>query len=239
MRWAMRRFAGEESARDLVGGEPADQAKRQRRARLGGQHRMAGNEDEAQKLIADIVVHGGFEVLDPGIALTLEVAADLLVLAREHPVAADAVDGAALGRGHQPGAGIVRDAGPRPFGQRDHAGILRQLFCQADVAHHPGQARDEPGPFDPEDRLDCLMGFGRRHLPRLREGAGATQAAAGTAGLSGRPSFRDCGRAARRPPGSRPRRSRRCRRPAGSRSRSGRASDWDSASPTRPPRPGP
>ena len=42
-----------------------------------------------EKLIADIVVHGRFEVLDPGIARTLEVAADLLVLAREHAAAAD------------------------------------------------------------------------------------------------------------------------------------------------------
>ena len=53
----------------------------------------------------------------------------------------------------------------RPFGQRDHAGVLRQFFGQADVAHHPGQARDEPGPFDPEDRLDRLMGFAAAMSP--------------------------------------------------------------------------
>lgn len=39
-------------------------------------------------------------------------------------------------------------------------GVLRQLFGQGHVPHHPGQARDKAGLFDPEDRLYGLMGFG-------------------------------------------------------------------------------
>ena len=62
--------------------------------------------------------------------------------------------------------GLLGIAALRPFGEGGHEGVLRQLLGQAHVPHHPGQARDEPGPLDPEDRLDRLMGFGRRPLPR-------------------------------------------------------------------------
>ena len=61
------------------------------------------------------------------------------------------------------GAGIFRNSALRPCGQGRHDGVLRQLFGQAHVPHHPGQAGDELGSFDPEDRLDRLMGFDRRH----------------------------------------------------------------------------
>ena len=152
-------FVRQEGAGDLVGGQPADQAQRQRRARLGRQHRVAGGEDQAQQLIADVVVERRLDVLDAGVAFVLEVAADLGVLARLHLVAAELVDRPALGRGHQPGAGVLRNPGLRPFGERGHQRVLRQLFGQADVAHHPGQARDQPGLLDPEDGLDCVVGF--------------------------------------------------------------------------------
>jgi hypothetical protein len=33
---------------------PSDQPQRQRQAGLGGQHRMAGNEDEAQQIVSDV-----------------------------------------------------------------------------------------------------------------------------------------------------------------------------------------
>ncbi len=130
---------------------------------------MAGGEDQSQQFIAEVVVQGGLEVFDASIAFILEVAADLVVLLRQHLVAAEPIDGPALGRGHQPGAGIVRDAGLRPFGERGDERVLRQLFGEAHVAHHAGEARDEPGLFDAEDRFDRVMGFGRSpHVPLKR-----------------------------------------------------------------------
>ncbi len=56
------RLGDQEGARDLVGGQAADQAQRQGHARLGGEHRMAGGEDEAQQVVADVVVERGIEV---------------------------------------------------------------------------------------------------------------------------------------------------------------------------------
>ncbi len=33
-------------------------------------------------------------------------------------------------------AGIGRNAGPGPFGQGNHQGVLRQFLCEVDVARH-------------------------------------------------------------------------------------------------------
>src|SRR5688572_19110077 len=51
--------------------------------------------------------------------------------------------------------------------------------ARVDGAARPGSP-PEPGLFDPEDRLDRLMGFGRRHVSRFREERGARQVAAAT-----------------------------------------------------------
>ena len=51
-----RRLGDEERARDLVGRQAAEQAQRERDARLGRQHRMAGGEHEPQQVVADVVV---------------------------------------------------------------------------------------------------------------------------------------------------------------------------------------
>ena len=57
-----RRLGDEEGARDLVGRQAAEQAQRQRDARLGREHRVAGGEDEAQQVVADVVVERRVEV---------------------------------------------------------------------------------------------------------------------------------------------------------------------------------
>ena len=46
----------EERARNLGGGEPADEAQGERGARLGGQKRMARQEDESQQVITDDLI---------------------------------------------------------------------------------------------------------------------------------------------------------------------------------------
>ena len=197
---------------------------------------MTGGEDQAQQLVADIVVHGRLDRRDAGLVLFRKVAADLGVLAREHPVAPQSVDGPALGRSVQPGAGIGRNPGSRPIRQGRDEGILRQLLGQAHVAHHPGQAGDEPCPLDPEDRLDRSVGFGCRHSHAQ---GGVERPGTRQARLIGPRSSRDAAFPARRFPVSRHRRNPPSRKTGGSRSRSGRTSGWDSASPTRPPRPCP
>ena len=153
-----RRLRDEERARDLVGGQAAEQAQRQRDARLGGEHRMAGGEHEAQEIVADVVVERGVEVRHGRLLLDLELVAELLVLALEQLVAAQAIDGAMLGGRHQPGAGVVRDARLRPALERGDQRVLRQLLGQADVAHDAREAGDELRRLDPPDRVDRAMG---------------------------------------------------------------------------------
>ena len=52
----------EKGAGDFVGGEAAEQAEGERDAGFGGEHGMAGDEDEAQEVVADVVVERGVEV---------------------------------------------------------------------------------------------------------------------------------------------------------------------------------
>ena len=47
---------------DLVGGEAGEQLQRERHARLGRQHRVARGEDQAQQVVADIVIQGFVEI---------------------------------------------------------------------------------------------------------------------------------------------------------------------------------
>ena len=64
-----RRLRHQERARDLLGGQPAEQAQRERDARLGREHRMAGGEHEAQQVVADVVVERGVEIGPAGLLL--------------------------------------------------------------------------------------------------------------------------------------------------------------------------
>ena len=59
---------------------------------------VAGGKNQAQQLVAKIIVHGGLDVLGAGVALVRQIVADLGMLAREHPVAAQRVDGGAWPR---------------------------------------------------------------------------------------------------------------------------------------------
>src|SRR6266571_2292514 len=149
-----RRLAGQERPGDLVRGQAADQAERERRPCLGGQDRVAGDEDEAEQVIADVVVHLVDVRLAGRLGLRFHVTAylpQLLVVAGAAP---DQVDGAMLRGRHQPGAGPVRDTLDGPLLQRDHQGVLREFLRRADVAGDAGQAGDEAGRFDSPDRLD-------------------------------------------------------------------------------------
>src|SRR5262245_12008063 len=128
---------------------------------------MAGYEYQAQKVIADVVVESSVEIRHGPLAVRLELATELLMLALDELVPAQVVDRAIFRRGHEPGARVVRDARDRPPLQRDDERVLRQLLGEADVAQHPNEAGDEPRLLDSPDRVDGAMGIGSRHGFRL------------------------------------------------------------------------
>ena len=189
MRCAIVGLARQEGAGDLVGRQAADHPQGERRAGVGRQHGVAGGEDEAQQLVAEIVVHGRFDRLGRAVDALVQRPRDLLVLALAHLVAPEGVDGAALGGGHQPGAGIGRNAGPRPFGEGDDQRVLRQFLGQVDIAHHAGQARDEPGPFNAKGRFDRLVRLACGHAAFSAKAAGETSRPARRAVVRRRLSF--------------------------------------------------
>src|SRR5262245_55860116 len=128
---------------------------------------MARGEYQAQQVVADVVVERRIQIGPAGFLLDFELAADLLVLALEELLAAQEIDRAMLGGGHQPRARIVGDARLRPALQRGDERVLRQFLGEADVTHDACEAGDQPWGFDPPDRVDGAMCFGGRHGSRL------------------------------------------------------------------------
>src|SRR5207237_56603 len=76
---------------------------------------------------------------------------------------AKVIDGTMLRGGHQPSAGIVRNARLRPPLEGRDESILCELLGYTDIADDAGEASDEPGRLDPPHGIDCAMGQGRRH----------------------------------------------------------------------------
>ncbi len=172
MRCATAAFGLQEGAGDFGGGEPADHAQRQRDARVGREHRMAGREDQAQHLVAEILVAAAIEiVIRHGVLLGVERSRDRAMLAGQHRRAAQVIERAVLGGGHQPGARTVGHAGLRPPLQCGDEGVLRQFLGERHVAQHPGERRDQPRLLDPprrQDRaMDALGHAGRGPAPPL------------------------------------------------------------------------
>src|SRR5882724_9304857 len=95
------RLGDKESARDLLSGQASEQAKRKSNLRFGGKNGMAGDEHQAEKVVANVIVHGGLKVRH-GHLLGFKVAAELFVFTLKQLVTAEEVDGAMFGRGHEP-----------------------------------------------------------------------------------------------------------------------------------------
>ncbi len=108
------RLRDEERARDLVGRQTSEQAQRERNPRLGREHRMTGDEHQAQQVVAHVIVESCLDVVHLDLARAhlagIELATEFLVLALEPRVSAEVVDRTMLGGGHQPGARVVRNA---------------------------------------------------------------------------------------------------------------------------------
>src|SRR5437899_3003892 len=105
---------------------------------------MTGYEHEAQQVIAHIVVERSFEIRHSHL-LSLKLTTDLLVLALEPRASAEVIHSTMLGGGHEPGAWVVRDARFRPLLERGDESILCEVLGNADIAHDPREAGDEPG----------------------------------------------------------------------------------------------
>ena len=104
---------------------------------------MAGDEHEPEQVVADVLVDGRLEIRarrgQPGGLLF-----DRVVLALLHLPPPELIDRAILRGGHEPRAGVLRDARLGPSLHRDDEGFLREVLGEPDVAHHADEAADQP-----------------------------------------------------------------------------------------------
>jgi hypothetical protein len=126
---------------------------------------VAGGEDELEEIIADIVIKGGVGVRAV-FGFDLKVIGECIELAACHLVAAEIIEAAALGGGHEPRARIVGNARHRPLVESHQQGILRQLFGETNIADEPREPRDKTRGFDAIDGLDGAVGFSTGHAAK-------------------------------------------------------------------------
>jgi hypothetical protein len=134
---------------------------------------MAGDEDEAEEVVAYGVVESGVEV-GRGLFEGFEFAAELLVFAVGDGVAAEHINGASFGGGGKPRGGIIGDAGFWPLFECGYQSPLCKVFCQADVASEAGEPGDDARGLDAPDGFDgamqglswVVMGIGSGHCYR-------------------------------------------------------------------------
>ena len=149
------RLRDEIGARDLPRGQPAEQAQRERDPRLGREHRMAGGEDQAQEIVVERVVGLRGEVGQRHASPRRSSSrASSCVLRSWTSARRRRSIARCLADGHEPGARVVRDARLGPLLERGDERLLREVLGEADVAHDPGEAADQPRRLDPPDGLD-------------------------------------------------------------------------------------
>ena len=108
--------------------------------------------------------------------------AELFVFAFEKFVAAKHVAGAMLCSGHEPGAGIIGDAGLGLLLKSGDESVLREFFGYAHVPHDSSEPRDHASRLDSPDRFDRPVCLGSRHSYRsdhVRSGSGNLDAILG------------------------------------------------------------
>ena len=115
---------------------------------------MAGREDQAQQVVVERVVDRRGQVGVLVLAAALELEPQLLRLAVVHAGAPQPVDRPVLGGGHEPGARVVRDARLGPLLERGDERLLGEVLGEADVAHDPRDAGDQPCRLDPPDAVE-------------------------------------------------------------------------------------
>ena len=157
------RLGDQEGTSNLVGRQSPKQAQRERDARFGGKHRVAGGEHKAQEIVANLIVERGIEIGLRRVLLDLKLITELPMLSFEQLVAAEKIDGSMFCGGHEPSAGIFRDARFGPLIERRNEGLLREVLGDADVAHHAGETGDQLRLLDPPDCVDRAVCVGSRH----------------------------------------------------------------------------
>ncbi len=126
---------------------------------------MTGDENQSQQVISNIVVESRIQIGHSHL-FRAQLATKLLVLALDPRISAEVINGTMLGGGHEPSAGIVRNARLRPLLERRDQSILRKVLGKAHIADDSHKARDEPRRLDPPDRIDGAMYVGRHHSYR-------------------------------------------------------------------------
>src|SRR5579864_3495012 len=125
---------------------------------------MTRDKDQAQQVIAEIVVESRFKIRH-GHLFLFKLATEFFVLALQHGVSAEVVNGTMLGGGHEPGARVVRDARLRPLLERSDESVLCEILGKADIADDPRETGDEPRRLDPPDCVDGAMCVGSHCHP--------------------------------------------------------------------------
>jgi len=118
---------------------------------------MAGDEDEAEEVVADGVIESGVEV-GRGLLEGFEFAGELFVFALCDGVAAEEIDAAAFGGCGEPCRGIIGDAGLRPLLECGDECLLREVFGEADVAGETCESGDDTRGLNAPYGFDGAMG---------------------------------------------------------------------------------
>jgi hypothetical protein len=126
---------------------------------------MTRREDQPQQVVADVLVERRLELLHTRFLPLLELVSKLFVFAIDELAAAEVVDRAAFGDGHQPCAGISRDAGLGPLLERGDERVVREVFGKAHVSHDSRDAGDDLRRLDAPHRIDgvCCSVAGPQH----------------------------------------------------------------------------
>ena len=103
------RLPYEKRACDLVGCQTTEQTQREGDPGFSRQHGMARHEDEAQQVVADVVVEGGVQVDFGQLVAVFALAYEVCLFAFECGSAAQEIDRTMFRSGGEPGTRVVRD----------------------------------------------------------------------------------------------------------------------------------
>jgi hypothetical protein len=153
-------FGNEKRSRDLCSRQAAEETERECDARFGREDGVTGREDQAEKVVPDVVVDRRLELALGYLMLGAEqLVSHFLVLELEPLAPAQQIDRAMLRGAHQPRARLVGDTRVGPLLERRDERVLRELLREADVADDPGETGDQPGGLDSPDGVDGTMGI--------------------------------------------------------------------------------
>jgi hypothetical protein len=149
------RFGQQKCAGDLGRGQASQQTQCERDPRVGREHRMACDEDEAQQIVSDIIVR---RLIHRGV-LTQEFGflRNERMLSLQQLEAPELIERTVFRGCHQPRSRVVGDAGSRPLLERGNQCVLRQLLGKPDVAQHPGKFGDDFRRLDAPHGLDAAL----------------------------------------------------------------------------------